>query len=307
MLIVGTAAHLEDLDRSFTYAADVFVTAVAVGTFSGGVGSLLPFNSRPVWSLLDGERIVQLDEFDVTPLVRLPKATGESLAAAPGGTLVVGLEGGHLLTVSPEGTIAELTAFDTVEGRDGWTNPAAPQPQVRSIAVASAGSWFVNIHVGGVWRSDDGGQSWRNVLQPEFDVHEVVTGENGRVAVAAAAGFGWSDDNGDSWRWTTDGLHAGYSRAVALDGDTAFVTASTGPDTTDGRLYRCRLGDAFEPCSGGLPESFPFNLDTGAVAASGGRVALGTHNGRVYCSNDGGSSWAVAAEAMRRVQVVRFS
>jgi hypothetical protein len=307
MLIVGTAAHLEDLDRSYTYAADVFVTSLAVGTSFDGVGSLLPSSSRPVWSLLDGGRIVQIDEFDVSPLVRLPNATGQSLAAGTDGTLVVGLEGAHLLTVSSEGVIGELPAFDSVEGREGWENPAAPLPEIRSIAVSSTGSWFVNVHVGGVWRSDDSGQSWRIVIAPESDVHEVVAGEQGRVAVAAAIGFGWSDDNGDSWKWVTDGLHAGYSRAVALDGDAAFVTASTGPETTDGRLYRCRLGDPFEPCSGGLPESFPFNLDTGSIAASAGQVALGTRNGRVFRSGDGGSTWAVAAEGMRRVRVLRFS
>jgi hypothetical protein len=210
------------------------------------------------------------------------------------------------LTVSPEGVIGELPAFDAVEGRDGWKNPSAPLPELRSIAVSSTGSWFVNVHVGGVWRSDDSGGSWRNVIAPESDVHEIVSGENGRVAVAAAIGFGWSEDNGDSWKWVTDGLHAGYSRAVALDGDTAFVTASTGPETTDGRLYRCHLGDPFEPCSGGLPESFPFNLDTGSIAASAGQVALGTRNGRVFRSGDNGSTWAVAAEGMRRVRVLRF-
>ena len=60
MLIVGTTAHLEDLDRSYTYAEDVSVTALAVGSFTGGVGSLLPSSPHPVWSLLDRERIVQL-------------------------------------------------------------------------------------------------------------------------------------------------------------------------------------------------------------------------------------------------------
>jgi hypothetical protein len=307
MLIVGTTAHLEDLDRSYTYAQDVSVTALAVGSFTGGVGSLLPSSSRPVWSLLDGERIVQLEEFDVAPLVRLPNATAQSLAATSRGSLVVGLEGAHLLTVSPEAVVGELGSFDTVEGRDAWKNPAASTPDLRSIAVSSADVWFANVHVGGVWRSDDSGQSWKNVIPPEADVHEVVTGEDRRVAVAAAIGFGWSEDSGDTWQWTTEGLYAKYSRAVALEGDTAFVTSSTGPETTDGRLYRCRLGDRLEPCSGGLPESFPFNLDTGSIAASAGEVALGTRDGRVFRSSDNGSTWELAAEGMRRVRVLRFS
>ncbi|MFZ2058893.1 MAG: hypothetical protein WAV54_15925 [Acidimicrobiales bacterium] len=307
MLLVGTTAHLEDLDRSYFYADDVSVTALAVGSFAGGVGSLLPSSSRPVWSLLDGERIVALEEFDVSPLVRLPSATAQSLAAVSGGGLLVGLEGAHLLTVSRDGLVGELPSFDAVAGRDAWKNPSASTPDLRSITVTSADIWFANVHVGGVWRSSDRGASWQDVIAPEADVHEVVAGDGGCVAVAAAIGFGWSKDGGDTWQWTTDGLHAAYSSAVALDGDTAFVTASTGPETTDGRLYRCRLGDSFELCSGGLPESFPFNLDTGSVAASAGQVALGTRDGRVFRSGDSGSTWSLVADRLRHVRVLCFS
>ena len=306
MLIVGTTAHLEDLDRSYTYAQDVSVTALAVGPFAGGVGSLLPSSPHPVWSILDQERVIQLEEFDVAPLVRLPAETAQSLAVSSGGSRVVGTEGAHILTVTSDGVVGEVTSFDAVKGRDSWQNPAGRLPDLRSIAVSSADIWFANVHVGGVWRSRDRGESWQNLIPPESDVHEVVTGDGGRVAVAAAIGLGWSEDDGDTWQWTTDGLHAGYSRAVALDGDTAFVTASTGPDTTDGRLYRCHLGEALEPCSGGLPESFPFNLDSGSLAASGGQVALGTRNGRVFRSSDNGSTWALAADRMRPVRVLRF-
>ena len=306
MLIVGTRAHLEDLDRSYTYARDVSVTAVAVRAFSGGVGSLLPGGSRPTWSLLDKARIVSLEQFDVTPMVILPTPTGQSIAAAAGGTLLVGLEGAHLLAVSPEGVVNQIASFDDVEGRNAWENPAGPTPDLRSIAVSTSDVWFANVHVGGLWRSEDQGQSWRAIVAPESDVHEVVTGVDGTLAVAAAIGFGWSTDAGDTWTWTTEGLHDSYARAVALDGDTAFLTVSTGPTTTDGRLFRCRLGEAFEPCSGGLPDSFAFNLDTGSVAASGGHVALGTRSGQVFRSRDGGTSWELAAQGLRPVTVVRF-
>jgi hypothetical protein len=220
---------------------------------------------------------------------------------------VAGVQGAHLVTVSTDGTVAQLPAFDQIEGRDTWTNPAASVPEIRSMAVSEADVWYVNVHVGGLWRSDDKGASWRCVVPAESDVHEVVTGEGTSLAVAAAIGFGFSPDGGDSWKWTTEGLHASYARAVALDGDTAFVTASTGPDTKDGRLYRGAIGGPFEPCNAGVPESFPFNLDTGSVAARGGQVALGTRNGHVFRSSDSGVSWDVAAEGMRPVRVVRFS
>ena len=229
------------------------------------------------------------------------------MAATSGGGLLVGLAGAHLCTISPEGAVSALDSFEHVEGRDSWSNPAAATPDLRSIAVSKSDVWFVNVHVGGLWRSEDQGETWHNVLPPDNDVHEVVTSGTTDVAVAAAIGFGWSRDGGASWQWTTEGLHASYCRAVALDGETAFVTTSTGPATTDGRLFRCPLGGKFEQCSAGLPQSFPFNIDSGSLTAMSGEVAFGTHKGEVYRSGDSGTTWELACDGMRPVQVLRFA
>lgn len=303
MLIVGTTTNLEDVDRSFSLAEDAYVTAVAVGS----TGPPTPGADGPVYALLDGERIDRVDELDVVPVLRLPTKDAQSIAATNTGDLLVGTAGGHLTLVSPEnGTAQPVAAFDTVPGRDGWHNPADEQVQLRSLAVASDGGWLANVHVGGLWRSADNGASWVSVIAAEADVHEVVTGPNGRAAVASAQGFGWSLDGGQTWAFTASGLHAPYARAVALDGEVAFVTASTGPDTADGRLYRCELGGDLKPVAGGLPESFPFNLDTGCIAARDGQVALGTRDGAVYRSNDSGATWERIVEEMRPIRVVRF-
>jgi hypothetical protein len=306
-LIIGTTGHLEDLDRTYTYADDVSVTAVAVGSFDGGVGSLLPSSPRPVWCLLDEERIVRLDEFDLTPIVSLPNATGQSLAAVPEGGLLVGLAGARLITVSREGVVGEVGPLDAAAGAAAGKSSPASSLDLKSIAVSSAGVWYANVHAGGVWRSSDRGQSWKIVVPPESEVHEVVAGDGRCVVAAAATGFGWSQDDGATWQWTTDGLHADYSTAVALDGDTAFVTASTGPETTDARLYRCRLGSPLEQCSVGLPESFPFNFGVGSVAASAGQVALGATDGRIFRSSDSGSTFSLSADRLRHVSVLRFT
>ncbi|MHB1988119.1 MAG: WD40/YVTN/BNR-like repeat-containing protein [Acidimicrobiales bacterium] len=298
MLIVGTATHLEDLDRSYTLAEDVFVTAIASAPPGGA--------SERAWALLDGERIDGLTDVDLAPVLRLPSPGAQRMAATSDAMLLVGLGGAHLLTVGAGGEVSPLSSFDSVEGRDDWVNPAGPTPDLQSLAISDKDSWFVAVHVGGVWRSEDRGASWTNVLPPDTDVHEVVTGPNAVIAVAAAGGLGWSTDNGDSWHWTTEGLHAPYARAVALDGDTAFVTASSGPGSSDGRLYRGRLGAGLEQCSGGLPEAFPFNLESGTLTASGGHVAVGTRDGRVFCSPDAGSSWELAAQEMSRVTVLRY-
>lgn len=307
MLIVGTRAHLEDLERSYTYAQDTAVSALAVGRHFGGVGSLLPGAARPSWALLDSERIVSLGEFDISPVATLPEPGGQSMAAAGDGTLLIGLPGAHLLSVSPEGEVTRLDSFDQVAGRDAWTNPAGPSPDLRSLAVSGDDMWYANVHVGGLWRTRDRAKTWECVVPADSDVHEVTVGADGVVAVAAAVGFGWSTDGGQSWNWSTDGLHSSYARAVALDGSTAFVTASTGPETNDGRLYKSRLGEAFEQCLQGLPSSFPFNLDSGTLAAANGHVAFGTHDGRVFLSRDGGTTFEVAAQQMRPVTALRFS
>ena len=304
MLIVGTTTHLEDLDRSYTFALDVYVTALSANPSAQSLVGSAP----GICVLLDGERIDRVDDVDLAPLVSLSTTGAQSMATTATGDMLVGLVGAHLVTVSLAGVISPVASFDSVTGRDTWQNPAGSELELRSIAVTNDDRWFATVHVGGVWRSDDQGRAWRNVLPPETDVHEIVTGPNGRVAVAAAVGLGWSNDNGDTWQWTTEGLHAPYARAVALDGDAAYVTASTGPETTDGRLYRCTLGSTLEPCGtgGGLPGSFPFNLDTGSVTADSGQVALGTHDGYVFHSRDGGSNWERIAEGMQPVRILRY-
>jgi len=164
--------------------------------------------------------------------------------------------------------------------------------------------WWVNVHVGGVWWSEDAGGTWHAAIEPAADVHEVRADGDGRVAVAAAVGFAWSDD-GESWSWTTDGLHAHYLRAVALDGDTAFVSASNGPFTGNAAVYRFD-GSTFVRCEAGLPDRFDDNVDSGHLDARGGRVALGFED-RVYVSGDGGDTWEVAATMAAPITAVRIA
>lgn len=300
MLLVGTTDHLEDLDRQLSLAEDVQVTAIA--------RSPAPATPPPAFVLLDGERIVQVEEDGVAPVALLGAATGQSMAA-DAGVLVVGLTAARVVTVDPlEGSVQPVPAFSRVDGRAAWENPAASTPDLRSIAVTDSGTWLVSVHVGGVWRSTDRGETWANVVPPKADVHEVAAGPGGTVVAAAAGGVGWSTDDGVHWDWTDGGLHAAYCRAVAVDGRTVYVTASTGPSTTDARLYRGSIGGPMEQCTGGLPPTFPFTLDSGSVDALRGQVALGARDGRVFRSRDEGRTFAQVTERVGgRVRVVRFA
>ncbi len=294
MLLVGTSRGLEDLESGERFVQGQAVTALSCGP-------------RAWYALLDRRLVVRLDtdENEVVRVGVLPDPDGQSLAVLGDGTVVVGRAGARLLTVGPDGELRAVGAFDDVPGRDGWENPANPTPDTRTMA-AGPRRWWVNVHVGGVWWSEDAGGTWHSAIEPEADVHEVRTGTAGRVAVAAAVGFGWSEDDGASWSWTTDGLHASYLRAVALDGDFAFVSASDGPFTTRGAAYRCSLGSRFVRCDASLPDRFEGNVDSGHLDAHGGRVALG-FEGHVYLSEDAGQTWREAAVLPDPVSALRFA
>jgi hypothetical protein len=201
--------------------------------------------------------------------------------------------------------LAPVESFDRIETRDEWYTPWGAPPDTRSLAAGADGTLFVNVHVGGVWRAVD--DRWVEVISVDSDAHQVAADtERGAVVAAAAVGFGRSLDGGATWDWTTDGLHASYCRAVAIAGDTTLVTASTGPGSHHGAIYRRPLRDdgPFEKCQAGLPEWFPFNLDTSQLAASGDRAVLGTADGRVFRSADAGATWELIAAELPPVRTV---
>jgi len=255
-----------------------------------------------LWAIADGHEVLHATAPDAWRTVG--SIDGHQLRCVlprADGTLFVGTAGAHVLR-GAGGDFSVLSSFDTVPGRRGWKNPAAPKPDVWSLASA-AESVLVGVHVGGVWRSDDDGETWQASLEPETDVHQVAA--SGSVAVAAAArGFGWSRDAGRSWSWTTKGLHASYLQAVALTGDAVFVGASSGPFSHDAAVYRAEsLGTPFRRCADGVPEWFETNVHPHRLAAADDRVAVAVEEA-VYVSQDGGRTWKVAATGLPAVRAV---
>jgi len=236
-----------------------------------------------------------------------PPAT--CLAPSADGVLV-GTEQAHLRRLTEHGLV-RLDAFETVDGRSDWYTPWGDPADVRSIAVARDGAIYVNVHVGGVVRSRDGGTSWAPTVDIEQDVHQVLAHPTRAsvVLAASAEGFGVSRDGGDSWTFETAGLHAHYLRAVAVAGEHVLISAATGFRGRRSAIYRRRLdGDTrFERCRARLPEWFDDNIDTACLAADGGLVVLGTGDGRVYRSRDGGSAWELALKGLPAVKGVAIA
>jgi len=256
------------------------------------------------WAIVDGKELWASPRGARWSLVaKVPRRKATCLAATPGG-LLIGTAGAHLLRLDGD-RLAPIRPFDEAEGRSAWHTPWGAPADTRSISAGDT-AVYVNVHVGGVLRSADGGASWRPLLDIEHDVHQVLApaARPGLVLVAAYDGFGVSEDRGDTWRWENDGLHAHYCRAVAVAGDVVLVSASAGHHGRRAALYRRPLagGAAFERCRDGLPDWFPDNVDTGCLAARGRIVALGSADGSVFLSRDAGLRWQAVAKGLAPVR-----
>ena len=215
----------------------------------------------------------------------------------------VGTDRAHLLTAAGD-ALDPVKGFEEAPGRAEWYTPWGGPPDVRSITSAG-GVLFVNVHVGGILRSDDAGDSWSATIDINSDVHEVAVAGDGSVLAATAWGLARSRDGVRSWTFDDTGLHAPYARAVAVSSEHVFITASLGPRGGRAAIFRGNLGDAgFEKIHTGLPEWFTDNIDTGCVAADDGIVALGTSDGRAFLSVDDGDTWQQLADDLPPVRKV---
>jgi hypothetical protein len=275
------------------------VTGTAPSVLGGHDVSAL--DAAAAWAITDHKALHHRTAAGWQEVAVVPGEPATALVAAPAG-VVVGTAGAHLLRLDGD-ALVPVDAFDAVSGRETWGTPWGDPPDVRSLAAAPDGTLLVNVHVGGVVRSRDGGATWTPTIEVDADVHQVIVDPRSGVAfVAAAIGFAETTDGGDRWRVATDGLHSTYARALAIAGAHVLLTASDGPFTKRAALYRRPL-DASAPFSRvteGLPEWFAKNVDTHWVAARGDEAALATEEGDVYRSGDAGASWTQVASGLPR-------
>jgi hypothetical protein len=296
-ILVGTASGLRQLELTGAEWPPAFI---------GHTVTALARDGARTWAILDGDTIWTTAVGGVwADVASVPGPPATCLAPTLDG-LLVGTEQAHLLRLDDRRLIP-IAPFEQAEGRGDWYTPWNDPADVRSIAVgAGAGApIYVNVHVGGVLRSPDGEQAWKATLDIEADVHQVLAHPSrpDAVLVASAEGLGVSRDAAESWEFVTAGLHARYSRAVAIAGDWVFLTASTGPGGKRSAVYRRRFdgGGDLERCRGGLPDWFEHNIDTACLVAAGSVVAFGTEDGRVFRSLDAGATWELAAKGLPEI------
>jgi photosystem II stability/assembly factor-like uncharacterized protein len=238
-----------------------------------------------VWAAVDREAVWRSDADGWSVLANTGGASPTCLAWTT--TLLVGTSGAHLLR-EHDGALEPVASFDEAEGRDDWYTPWGGPPDTRSIT-----EWdddvYVNVHVGGILRTSDGGASWMPTIDIDADVHQVTVTE-GHLFAACASGLAQSDDRGGTWSMRDDGLETRYARSVAICGDAVLLTASNGPRGGNAAVYRADLaGGPFarrtEPVDG--------NIDTHCLDAlpDGSAAAYGTPDGRLFWSADQGATW----------------
>lgn len=218
--------------------------------------------------------------------------------------LYLGTADARLLRWS-SGALGAVAGFDDAPGRHRWYTPWGGPPDCRSIDTDGS-RLLVNVHVGGILRSEDAGVSWTATIDLDVDVHQVKQIGGRILAATGVSGLAVSDDGGQTWSYRVDGLHGSYARAVAVVGGTVLLASSTGPFTREAALYRRPLdgGGPFERCAGGLPERFDGNVDTHWVDAHVDVAAVVTPGGQVYVSDDEGRTWALLAREVAAPRAV---
>jgi photosystem II stability/assembly factor-like uncharacterized protein len=177
---------------------------------------------------------------------------------------------------------------------------------------------YLAIEVGGVVRSENGGETWESVHGGiHDDVHTVAVNPwDGSVVYAATRhGFGRSEDYGATWRRIDAFPGTGYCRPLAVDPrDPRRVFTASAPVTPDGfrrpegsecRIFRSEDGGlSWTHLSDGLPDTFHAYVDGLAVDPERPRrVALADSEGHLYHREDGGDTWRPAGQlpAVRRL------
>lgn len=270
-----------------------------------------------VWALAGGYQVFAYGPSRIWRMShRLPKPSRlprHAVTATPATALhcdkdgiLAGTAGAHLVRLGTPMN-ERVLAFDEMVGRDAWHAPEGELPEVRSISSDRRGTTYVNVHVGGIAKSSDGGETWLPTIDIEADVHQVLAvPDTDKVIAASARGLEVSEDRGLTWSTRTGGLDdTTYCRAVALCGDTVLVAAAAGPDGENAALFSGKLQSTMlTRCQRGLPESFPGLIDTHCLAATADTAVIGTSDGRVFASHDEGYSWHEEATDLPPVRCV---
>ncbi len=275
--------------------------------------------------------------------LRFPEETGAALKRVwqicPGPAAVpdlfyCGVEPAALFTSSDAGG-----AWSLVRGL--WDHPHRPRWEpgggglcLHTVLPSLEGSpLYVAISTAGVYRSDDGGGTWRTAHKgvraqflpdphPEFGqcVHKVARHDSRpqRMFLQNHWGLYRTEDGGESWQDVANGVPSDFGFAMASHPhrpETVYIVPLESDEfrcVPGGTLRVYRTDDAggsWVPHGRGLPEADAFEcvlrdaLAVDTLAPAG--VYFGTRGGKLFASADDGESWQLVAGSLPPITCVK--
>lgn len=230
----------------------------------------------------------------------------------PGGVrLFAGTEPAHLYASDDLGaTWTELPGLIAAATTTRWTFPAPPHvAHVKNINFdpRTTDTMYVAVEQGGLYKSQDGGQTFAELSGFDDDVHRVVMTPEAPDHLFITTGIGAyaSRDGGANWEQiSTRRDRIGYPDAIiphpGRPGLVFKAGARTNPgqwrttNTADARIARSTdYGQSWQMLEQGLPEHIRGNVEAMAMNLWDGGFALfaGTTDGEVFASVDEGETW----------------
>ncbi|MGH2458863.1 MAG: WD40/YVTN/BNR-like repeat-containing protein [Chloroflexota bacterium] len=245
------------------------------------------------------------------------------------GAILAGTEPARIFRTEDGGqSWQELTGITRIAGHERWYLPYSPRAGATRNVYAPPdrpGRLFASVEVGGLLRSDDGGETWdcEPVIEDE-DIHFVTGHPKGADLLYAALGYASlthrdhdgeprrfggiarSPDGGQTWRK----LESDYTRAVLIPpARPDLIVAGPAPRVArEGRIVvSADGGDTWEPASDGIDTPMPDMVEL-FVAAPDGTILAICSGGRLLRSDPGPWTWrsALPDDAELNVQSVAF-
>jgi photosystem II stability/assembly factor-like uncharacterized protein len=210
----------------------------------------------------------------------------------------------------------ELPGLRDVPTVDSWSFPGPPHvAHTKHITVdpRNPRTMYASIEVGGLLRSTDGGETWEDMPGMYEDVHRLLINPAApeHMYVSGGAGLWQSDDEGATWRNSTDHAHeiGGYPDQLLhhpAQPELMFVaSAQDTPDTwrakpfAGARISRSVDGGAsWQPLTNGLPDRMQGNVEAMSLEVTGADGACSlfaaTTAGEIFVSDDAGDTWTLA-------------
>jgi photosystem II stability/assembly factor-like uncharacterized protein len=286
--------------------------------------------AKIVWSVNGGSL------WNLTPEpLTFPKDTGVTLenvwqfTADSRGRLFCGVQPAALFISDDDGETWELCrGLWNHPHREKW-EPGFGGLGLHTILPISEKLWVVAVSTGGVYRTEDAGETWNacnhqiiapflREKMPDFGqcVHKIAVDPTNSSLMMLQHHWGVyrSTDAGKNWENVGENkLPSDFGFACVMNASkTAFVIpikADSERVFPEGkmRVYRTEdAGETWKPLSKGLPQKNVYDcVLRDNFHADKSDLAFGTTGGKVYFSSDNGDSWEIAAEHLPRISCVR--